>query len=168
MKRGLYITLVIGIAAQVYYFFNLPDSVANHFGSNGIPNGWMSRNSNGLVSSAILSFNSALFLSVTFIFEKVPVRYISFPKKNYWLAPERKEQSIKTMSDWLFFFGIVTNVFLIAVSQLIYLANQLNPPRLDNQLFIFILVIYFFILSGWLFFLYKRFNSITPSSTNVS
>ncbi len=158
MKKWLYITFVIGLAAQVYYFFVLPETVANHFGSNGIPNGWMSNKANLLICSMIIILNSVVFLSVSYIFKKMPLRYISFPKKEYWLAPERRDNSIDLMSNWIAFFGLMTNIFLIVIFHMVYMANQTTPPRLDGVLFISLLIVYSLVLVIWLILLYRNFN----------
>lgn len=159
MKIYLLISLVIGLILQAYYSVTLPDTVANHFGSNGLPNGWMSNTASLITSSIVLIFNSAVFLSISSIFNNVPLKYISFPKKEYWLAPERKNASISMMTKWLLFFGLITNLFMIAIFHMVFIANQTTPPRLDEELFISLLIIYFIILIAWLVLLFKKFNN---------
>ena len=160
MKIWLYITLAIGLVVQMIYFFVLPETIANHFGSNGMPNGWMSNKANLLVSSMVIIINSIIFLSVPQILKSMPVKYVSFPKKEYWLAPERKNNSIALMSNWVTFFGLITNIFLISIFHMVYMANKINPPRLNEDLFISLLIVYFLVLIIWLILLYRRFNKI--------
>ncbi len=160
MKIWVYITLAVGLVAQIYYFSNLPETVANHFGGGGMPNGWMSNKANLLVSSTAIIINSLLFLSISHILKKVPLRYISFPKREYWLAPERRDKSIELMSNWFFFIGLMTNIFLIATFHMVYMANLITPPKLNEGLFINSLIIYFIIVIIWLILLFKRFNKI--------
>jgi len=164
MKRWIYITLAIGVGAQVYYFSVLPETVANHFGNGGIPNASMSNKVNLLVCSMVIIFNSAVFLSISHILKNVPVRYISFPKREYWLAPERRDRSIDAMSNWVSFMGLLTNVFLIAIFHMVYVANQVSPARFDENLFMGLLIIYLLITAIWLVLLYRKFNKVQAES----
>lgn len=158
MNKSLWFTLVAGLAAQVYYFQSNPELVANHFGRSGMANGWMSNQANLVISCVALIINSMIFLSVPLVFKHVPVRYISFPNKSYWLSPERKAESIYLMTQWVVFFGVVTNLLLIAVFHMVYLANHNNPARMNEQGFVGLLGIYFVVLILWLILLYRRFK----------
>ncbi len=161
MKKVLYLTLVIGLISQFFYYNYLPEVVADHFGSKGHPNGWMTRANYVFFTSFILIFNSVLFLSMGAIFRKVPTSIISFPYKDYWLAPERKEEGIERMTKWTDFFGIVVNLFLFITFYLVFRANCVEPPQLNNPVFLFFLCLFFIILVGWLIALYVFFR---PSS----
>jgi len=159
LKTGIYITLAINLLLQLYYFSEYPEIVANHFGGDGIPNGWMSNTTNLLISMAVIIFNSLLFLATPYIFRNVPVKYISFPKKEHWLSPERIESSVIIMSNWMMFFGLVTNIFLISVFHLVYMANQNNPPQLNESNFLILMSAYIVILVVWLIALLRKFNA---------
>jgi hypothetical protein len=159
MKKWLWITFAIGAAAQVFYFSRNPQFVASHFGHAGMADGWMSGQTNLFLSIITLAVNTLIFASMERVFQHIPVRYISFPNKAYWLSPERKSTSIRLMSRWLAFFGLATNLFLMVVFHMVYRANQVMPPRLDEQLFIGLLCLYFVILGVWLILLYRRFKT---------
>lgn len=158
LKGGIYLTLAASLLLQLYYFSEYPDIVANHFGSGGMPNGWMSKMANLLTSMAIAIFNSAIFLSIPYILKNVPLKYISFPKRDYWLSPERKQSSIIVMSNWMMFFGLVTNIFLISVFHLVYVANQGSPPKLNENNIFILMSVYLVILVTWLIALFRKFN----------
>jgi uncharacterized membrane protein len=160
MKCGIYITLAIGLCLQLFYFSEYPETVANHFGSGGMPNGWMSNTTNLLISMAVVLFNSSIFLTAPYLLKNVPVQYISFPKKVYWLAAQRKENSIAIMSNWLFFLGVITNLFLISVFHLVYMANQNSPPKLNESIFFILLSVYIVMLVVWLIALFTKFNRV--------
>lgn len=158
MKSGIYITLAICIFLQLYYFSEYPETVANHFGSGGMANGRMSNTSYLLISMAVVFINSSIFLAIPYILKNVPVKYISFPKKAYWLAAERRESSITIISNWLFLYGIVTNIFFISVFHLVYMANQSHPPQLNESIFLALMSVYIVILLVWLIALFKKFS----------
>ena len=133
-RLGIYLTFLAGVAAQFFYLSASPEEMAIHFTHGGYPDGWASSQTNAVISILVLAINSLIFLSVPFIFKHVPEKYISFPKKEFWLAAERKEQSIKIASNWIAVMGLATNAFLLLVFHLVYLANLKHPPRLDEEL----------------------------------
>lgn len=158
MQRAIWLTLIVGLAAQVVYSQLLPEHVANHFGSGGVANGWMSNTANLLVGCAILLFNSAIFLAIPRILGNTPQRWISFPNKAYWLAPERRQQSLQLMSNWVGFSGLLTNMFMLVVFHLVFQANRLLPPHLDEAIFLLLLISYFVLIGIWLVLLFSRFK----------
>jgi serine/threonine-protein kinase len=158
MKTVIYITLAIGLGLQIFYFSEYPETVANHFGSGGMPNGWMSNTTNLLISMAVVFINSSIFLATPYIFKNVPFKYISFPKKGYWLAPERKESSITLISKYMYILVFITNLFLISVFHLVYMANQNHPPKLNESIFLVLMSVYIVILVAWLIALFAKFS----------
>jgi len=158
MKLILLLTSIFGIICQLLYWPRLPEKVATHFDANGLPNGWMLKESNFIFSSVILIFITSVFLLTPFLLKKCPTKWINFPKKDYWLAPERKESSILIISNWMYFIGLTTNIFLIIIFHLVYIANTTNPVKLNNGLFFPILIIFLLISIGWGITLHIRFN----------
>ncbi len=160
MRLLLILTLIAGIFIQAYYYSELPDYVANNFGNNGEPNSWMSREWHMGIAIAIYLMNSLLFLSTPLIFRKIPVKYINFPEKEFWLADERKTESIQLMSSWLAFFGLATNVFVILVSHLVYEANISDPVKLNESMFFTVILLFIIVIITWIILLFKRFKKI--------
>jgi len=125
-----------------------------------MPNSWYKRDINVAISGLGLIINTVIFLLISVVFSRFPARLISFPKKEYWLAEERKAQSIKSMSTWMRFFGVFTNCFIIAVAHLVFLANMSDPVRLNNTHFFMMIGLYVLVLVVWLKLLYGKFNKI--------
>ncbi|HAG08478.1 MAG TPA: hypothetical protein DCK87_02780 [Desulfotomaculum sp.] len=161
MKISLFLTPIFGIIFQLLYWPCLPEKVATHFSANGFPNGWEPKESNFIFTSAILVFIAIVFLLTPFLLKKCPKEWINFPKKDYWLAPERKESSILIISNWMYFIGLATNILLIIIFHLVYIANTTNPVKLNNNLFFPVLIIYLLISIGWGIMLHIRFNKTT-------
>ena len=158
MRNLIIVTGLLGIALQFYYVSNLPATVANHFGAGGNPNGWMSNNVNFLFSTGMIVLISSIFLSVPVALRKSPISIINFPKKTYWLAPERKEKSIPIISNWLQFMGVATNIFLLIVYHLVFLANKSTPARLNNEVFLATFITFLIIMLWWLIAFFVKFN----------
>ncbi len=158
MRLLLIISLIVGIILQVYYFTALSDKVAINFGSGGQPNSWTSKEWNMGITITIYLINSLMFLSVPLIMNKIPLKYISFPKKEYWLADERRNESLLIMESWLSFFGLLTNIFIIFVVHLVYEANISNPVILNESQFLLGIVLYSLLMVIWIVLLFKKFN----------
>src|SRR3954471_4379187 len=90
-----WITIVLLHAAQtIYYYPRLPAVVAQHFGADGRPNGWAPREAFFAISWVVLLGISALLMLTPRLLRRVPVSMINLPNKRYWLAPERKQESL--------------------------------------------------------------------------
>jgi uncharacterized membrane protein len=156
------IVLVHG-AQTIHYYPRLPAVVAQHFGGDGRPNGWASRDSFFILSWTILLGISAIFMLTPRMLRKVPVSLINLPNKDYWLAPERKEESFNFLERQMEWMGVFTVGFIALVLHLAIRAN-LNPERrLENGAFVALLVAYVVATSWWIVRLYKRFPN--PGST---
>ena len=158
MKMILFLSLLIGLTLQYYYFDNLPLEVAHNFGKDGLANSWLTRGAYILFSSLSLIGCSLIFLFIDRVLKNVPARYVSFPYKDYWLTEQRRTDAFKRMAKWTDFFGILINIFLINTFFLVFQANQLDPPQLDNSLFLITLVVFLVITALWTIALYIKFR----------
>jgi len=108
----------------------LPERVATHFGANGAPNGWMTRD--GHVRFTVLTgIGSSAFIVAVFAF----IRWIgdvglNIPHKAYWLAPERRDETYEFIQrQGVIFAGLMLG-FIAAVHHSILIANQRSPASL--------------------------------------
>lgn len=76
-----------------YYAGQLPDTVASHFGINGAADNWMSKQSFIIFYGTVLVSTAALFLFVGLFAHVVPDNLLNLPNKQYWLAPERRNET---------------------------------------------------------------------------
>src|SRR5437762_12723974 len=112
----------------------MPDQVATHFDANGHPNGWMSRAAD-LLFTALLGGGLPLFISgICFAIRFLPPVMINLPRRDYWLAPERRAET----SDYIFrqslWFGCLMVCFVGGIHLLVVAANQRSSPQLSNGL----------------------------------
>ncbi len=105
--------LCIGQAA--YYYPLLPESVASHFGASGRPNAWMGKESFLKIYLAVLALIAVLFPCIGFILRKTPASLINLPNKDYWLSPERGQDTIDFLSRQFLWFGSATFLLLLDI-----------------------------------------------------
>lgn len=133
-SRSAFIILAIlwGAFAGYVWFTapQLPERVATHFGAGGEPNGWMTRA--GHVQFTLL-FGMLVPLFVLGIFATMRHfgdRWMNIPHKDYWLAPERRQETfdfIQRLGSW--FAGLFI-VFLAGIHHSILAANARTPAAL--------------------------------------
>jgi len=158
MKKLLILTTMLGLGLQCYYSLNLPGMVATHFGPGGIADGGLTNTSNLVFNSLVLVVVAILYLVTPFVLSKAPLELIAFPNRKYWLAPKRLERTLPVIADWLWLSGLLTIVFLLAVYHLIFIANQTQPPWLDQARFMLLFKGYLFLMLLWLVALLIRFG----------
>lgn len=162
MKRAasIYLLLVALAALQVaYYYPRLPNVVASHFNEKGVADDWMSRKAFAACSLGTIVFVAALLLGIDVLQRRIPVSWMNMPHKDYWLAPERREETYRTLSTFMVWFGCAVLLTIIGVFQLALEANLRADKRLSNQMWI--------LLGGYLVFtllwavqFYRRFKSL--------
>jgi uncharacterized membrane protein len=108
----------------------LPDRMAAHFDINGQPDGWESRSS---YISFIISFGTGLTLFIVFMGFMVrlaPKQMFSLPNREYWLAPERRADTMAYIFSQMLWFTCWWICFLIGMHFSVIDANNQVPVQL--------------------------------------
>jgi len=92
----------------------------------------------------------ALMVGLTWVSIANPKARINLPNKDYWLAPERRAETIEFLRFGILWFGFMLVAFLCYVHWLVVLANRVQPALLANSWFIGGLVIFLAALLVWL------------------
>ncbi|MDZ4742145.1 MAG: hypothetical protein SGI98_01850 [Verrucomicrobiota bacterium] len=132
----------------------LPENIAIHFNLYGQATGnyATSYEFKVLFLSSVIGINFIIFLafySVRFL----PVSAVNLPNREYWLAPERKNQTMMNLYESGLWMTVALNLWLSLIYMLLADANAQSPPCLDN--FITIVGMVFFM--GALLYITKRF-----------
>jgi uncharacterized membrane protein len=157
--------LIIWLIFAGYVWFSseqLPERVATHFGARGEPNGWMSREGH---LRFMLFFGAALpvFILGLFVFIRRTHGWgLNIPHRDYWLAPERREDtlaSIQRDGSWL--AGLLI-MFLAAIHYSIVAANAQTPAVLPMTQFIGIVGGFLLAMGAWSVVFLGRFFRRPP------
>lgn len=143
--------LLAGVAAVqlLYYHPSMPDTMASHFDGAGRPNGFQSRDSFFALSWAMLLLVVVLFAGLRLLFRRLPARMFNVPNREYWLAPERFDETVDFVACQMEWMGIATLLLLIVVMQGVFEANQSPEPRLEGAIW-WVLGGYFLFTAVWL------------------
>jgi len=167
--RRLYLPLLLALIAwQMAYFYpKLPPFVASHFGGQGHPNGWMSRDVSLIFQLCLLALMLAVFFGIPKLLRRLPVSMINLPHKEYWLAPARAEESLRDFEKRFNLFGLAVIAFQTAVLQLVYQANISQDPRLPTGPFLALLGAFFVALIFFLAGIFRRFGKPPASQSSL-
>ena len=138
----------------------LPARVATHFDMAGQPNGWMSRSSH-LLFTLIFGFAFPTFVvGVMFLIRFLPSSLINIPRRDYWLAPERRTETLAYLarhSLWLACLGVF---FVIAIHTLILRANSGAQPHLHPRPVLGLAGIFLAGIITWAVAMIRRFRRV--------
>jgi hypothetical protein len=164
MQRGAFSVLflfLVALGAAFVWFTSgaLPAQVASHFGAHGLPNGFMPRE---IYAIAMLGICVVLPLLVSLPINlalRRPEAVLNLPNKDYWLAPERRVETVEFVRRQMKGFGIGLLAFICYVHWLVIKANELVPPRLSSVAFVSALVLFAGFVAVWTAIFLNRFRS---------
>jgi hypothetical protein len=106
-----------------YYFRRLPGVVASHFNAAGIANAWQPKQAFMETYGIVLLGIAAVYFVVPRLLFTLPPEMIHLPNKSYWLAPERRIQTLDDFADRFAVLGAGTLALAVICFQLVFQAN---------------------------------------------
>src|SRR5258708_31512883 len=140
-----------------YYLPLLPDRLATHFDAEGRPNGW-SDHTGFIESVAVFVAITATIFFGSGLLGRVPDRLINLPNKGHWLAPERRDETLAFMRDWLRWFVVLTLALITLVIRMALRANLAAPPQFPGYA-LSVLVTYLVVTVAMVLALFWRFRA---------
>jgi uncharacterized membrane protein len=118
MRAAIVLVAVASVVRTWTVLDALPERVAAHFDAAGIPNGWMPREGFLLFQAGILTLMVVVFVVLPRTIGRIPVGLLSLPHRDYWLAPERRSETLATIETWMAAFGLVVVVSIAIFEEL--------------------------------------------------
>jgi hypothetical protein len=156
--RRLFAILLVLAGLQLIVHANfLPALVADRFDATGEPRGWLERESFVMRRAVFLAAMPVLFMVLPAqLLRHWPQRL--FPRRPaYWLAAERREQTIATLGRMMLWLGLASIALAVLATQLVFEANLRTPPRLEVDALWWVLAAYVAFLIVWTWRLWRRF-----------
>ena len=153
--------LLIAAAAAAFIWVTsqqLPPLVASHFGAGGIANGFVLHR-RYLFTVLFLCIGPAL--AIVFPMNVAlgnPNAAINLPNRDYWLAPERRAETVEFVRTQMLRFGTALIVFFCYVHWLVVKANQQSPPRIPGPAFVSAVAVFIGFLVVWTAIYYTRLH----------
>jgi predicted Ser/Thr protein kinase len=135
----------------------LPDRVATHFGFNGQADGWMSRRAYLTFECGFPALIAGLFAGVSALVRVLPARCVNIPRKDFWLAPERRALTERLLRGRLGWLLCLLTLFFAGLHVLTLQANRAVPPQLPMGGLLMLVIAFFLGLLIWTALLLMRF-----------
>ena len=161
MRRRIAFIMLVGLLTAFGFILvgadaTLPERVATHFGANGLPNGWMSRDVFARAMVTVVLVPVALVQGIGFLLGRLPSSVINLPNRDYWLAPERRAKTLERVQMAMLEFGNAMLAFMLFVVWSIIDANKTTEARLGSS-FSYGLFTFLAFVAVWMFFLVKPY-----------
>lgn len=114
---GVYVARLLWITPH------LSEPVAVHFNLSGEADRWSSREEFLTVSTIVSVLVLGLFTGLALFASRVPDDVTNLPRKDYWLAPERRAATHRKMSTLFSWLGCVAVILLGVVNEGVYRTN---------------------------------------------
>jgi serine/threonine-protein kinase len=85
-------------------------------------------------------------------------QFLNLPNRDYWLAPERREQTAAYLTAHTAWLAALLGLFALAVHLLVVRANQSVPPRLETGALLAALLAFSIVMLAWVAALARRFR----------
>lgn len=159
VSRLIFLFILLLCLAEIAYFGpKLPDTVASHFDAKGQPDGWSSRTSFLIVYGAGILGIILCFVGPFWLIQKLPVSLVNIPNKDYWLAPERKKETMAYLSEQLLLLGSATLLLVFLLFHFVIQANLEEEVQSIGSLPMVLIGLYLAYTLYWTIALIWRFR----------
>ena len=117
---------IVLILLNILYLPRLPEMVAVHFNAAGSADSFWKKNSAFEFQVIFIIGLTLLMWGLSILVYKLPEKALNLPNRDYWLAPERKRQTLDDISTFILWMGVLTNAFLFS---LFYYTMKTNIER---------------------------------------
>ena len=158
-SRAILVLLAaVGVFQILHYYPLLPERIASHFNGSGEPNGFQSRNGFVVLSASMLILTVVLFGGLGALFQRIPSKWFNLPNRGYWLAPDRRQETLDFISTQMEWFGAASLALYLFVIRLVVQTNETPQPRLPSGAMFFVLGLYLVFTVVWISRFLLRFR----------
>lgn len=156
--RFFWTVLACGVLFAWYSSGMLPPLVASHFNAAGNATSFLPRSVYRYVAVAIVLL-PPLFLAFVPAWNLRNARArINIPNSGYWLAPERRAETVQIIASECRRFGQMLMLFMCYIQWLVVRANQQPHPSLNSGWLLAGLVVFLALTARWASRFVNRFR----------
>ena len=146
------LVLLIAAAAQMAYYYIAFDKqiVAAHLSAVDAENARHARMLFFATYVVIIVLGSALYLGLPALLNRLPAYLINIPNPEYWLAPERRTQSLARFAQDFYWLGVATMALVLIEMQAALMVSLGTAPHLSGVVLYLPLGVFVVFMVVWL------------------
>ena len=156
--------LLGGLGMMAYYYPQMPQRMAAHFAADGYPNGWQPRDAYFLIMLAVCAASAIPAFVAPWQIARQPDQRIHLPNKNFWLAPERRQETFRYFAAIMSWFSCAILFVLLAGTFLAFRANLDPGHRFNSEAMLIVLGAFLLFLVSLIILLLSRFRQVPSAS----
>jgi uncharacterized membrane protein len=150
--------ILASMAQVVYYYPQLPEVIASHFNFEGTANGWQPKGAFFGIYGGVIVLLVLVFSAPVLFMDRIPDSLINLPRKDYWLAPERRAETFSFINGQMLAYGNATLLFMLIVFNLAIRANLAPQKLLPSSIMLPLLGGYILFTVIWTIRFFLRFR----------
>ncbi len=158
MRLIFILMFVANVAETLVSLAVLPDTVAIHFGADGVANGWAPNYVNALLMTGTHVFLFLVLFFSAHLVAVLPPQLINLPNKEYWLSPANRKRTQEKIKRFMWQMGVAIFAFFFLIGLLTIQANLVKPVRLNLWVFFPALGLFLLYTIGWTISIYRAFR----------
>jgi hypothetical protein len=123
----LFMLVVLSAVQSAYYTPRIPEILGSHFAKGGAVNAWQTKTAFFSTELAIIVLATVVSFGIPRIIAGMPVSVINLPHKEFWLSPERRDDTLSYIRVWSAWIGCALLPFF-AFRNGVSLPRQLAHP----------------------------------------
>ncbi len=150
LPNSIFFVLILVAAVQsAYYAPRIPEILGAHFGKSGFVNAWQTKVAFFATELTIIVLATFVSFGIPRLIAAMPTSTLNLPNKDFWLSPERREDTFSFLREQIAWLGCVLLAFLLFVMELVFRANLHTPPQLNTAAFVPALVAFLAFSTVW-------------------
>jgi len=143
---------------MAYYYPLMPQRMASHFTADGYPNGWQPRESFFLLTIFLCASSAVVAFFVPWQIASRGNARINLPNRDYWLAPERREATMRYITATMSWFGCGLLFVLVSGTFLALRANLAPDHRFNSEALLLVIAAFLLFLMFLIVELIRHFK----------
>jgi uncharacterized membrane protein len=135
---------------SIYFYPQLPERLSSHYNAQGVANGWSTKGTFFMLYALLIGLMLAIFTLIPRLIRKLPSALINLPNKDYWLAPERRDQTLEAFASQMRWFGVAVIAILVFSFQLALSANLPGSAGFPTTLAMLVFGAFFLFTFAWM------------------
>jgi uncharacterized membrane protein len=162
------IYVLLAAAGLIYFsllYPQLPDPMASHFNASGAATAWMPKSGFFMLIVIVTLASAVPVFLVPRSMAKLSNDKINLPNKEYWLAPERRSETMQYLGIQMGWFGCALLALLLCGLYNAVAANFRPDHHFDSGSFYVVLGAFLAFIIVWLVRLLSYFARVPENSS---